>query len=124
MRNIGTLVADEVGFEAQWRLQKAEEFPAAADRDLQSATSLFQIESDLHKLEGSQPHWRLEALCARNCERYSEILHQLIRKVGFGCAARTGPEFLDCLFFLLESWDLDGGGVVLPLSGRSRSSTR
>src|SRR6266705_683166 len=101
MNDIGALVAGEVECAAEWRLQKADEFPDDADRNLQAATRLYRIAGDLNQLEGSQLHWRLQGLCARSCERYCEILQQLIRAVGFGCSAKTGAEFLDYLCFLL-----------------------
>jgi hypothetical protein len=117
MLNISTLIANDVEYAADWRSMKAAEYPDDADRNLEAAACLYRIAADLKKLEGSQWHWRVQALCSANCERYSETLSELIRAVGFRSSSKTGVEFLGELRFLLDTdWDRDG--VVVPLVGK------
>jgi hypothetical protein len=116
MLNISTLIADHVEYAADWRSLKAAEFPDDADRNLEAADRLYRIAADLKTLEGSHWHWRVQALCSANCERYSETLSGLIR-AGFRSSSKTGLEFLEELRFLLDAdWDRDG--VVMPLVGK------
>ncbi len=117
MLDIVNLIANDVELEADRRSMKAAEFPDDAERNLEAAALLYRIAADLKTLEGSHLHWRVQALCSANCERYSETLSELIRAVGFRSSAKTGLEFLDELLFLLDTdWDRDR--VVVPLVGK------
>jgi hypothetical protein len=102
MLDIGTLIADEVEYAADRRSMNAVEFPDDADRNSEAAARLYRIAADLKTLEGSHWHWRVQALCSANCERYSEILSELIRAVGFRSSSKTGLEFLEELLFLSD----------------------
>jgi hypothetical protein len=119
MLNISNLIADDVEYAADWRSMKADEFPHDAARNLEAAATLYRIAADLKTLEGSHWHWRVQALCSANYERYSETLFELTRAVGFRSSSKTGLEFLEELRFLLDTdWDRDGDGVVMPLVGK------
>src|SRR3974377_1567850 len=100
MINISTLIADEVEFAAHWRWMKASEYSDDADRNCAAAARLERIAEDLKKAEGSQWHWRLQALAEKNPDGFSEILSELSRTVGFRSSAKTGAEFVQELFFL------------------------
>jgi len=94
---------------------KAEEYPDDADRNFEAAARLERIADDLRKVEGSQWHWRLQALAEKNPDSFGEILSGLNRAVGFRSSARTGTEFLQELIFLLAGSSLERDGVVVPL---------
>ncbi len=105
MRDIGTLIANDVMYAAEAQLIKDNE---------ETATILYRIEKELRTLDGSKVHWRLENLCDRN-QHYSEILFQLISSVGASSSAKTGTEFLADFMFLLENWSAEEDGQVVPL---------
>jgi hypothetical protein len=118
MLSIASLIADEVERAAEWRCLQADRFPQDDGRNLKAGEILEQIADGLQQLHGTEGHWRLQAICNRNPERFSEILSQLTRAVGFCSTARNAAEFLEELFFLLESFESDSNGQIIPLGGR------
>jgi aminoglycoside phosphotransferase (APT) family kinase protein len=118
MLNIASLIADEVARTAEWRWLQAERFPQDAGRNLEASEILERIADGLQQLHGIEWHWRLQGICNRNPERFSEILSQHTRSVGFRSTARNAAEFLEELFFLLESFESDSNGQIIPLGGR------
>jgi hypothetical protein len=62
MIDIGTLIANDLEYGAEWRHQKSVESPHDADQNLAAAETLERIAAEFRQLEGSQYHWRLQAL--------------------------------------------------------------
>jgi hypothetical protein len=114
MIDIGTLIANDLEYGAEWRHQKSVEFPHDADRNLAAAETLERIAAEFRKLEGSQYHWRLQALFDRYGERFVEGLKSMIAAVGFRSSAETAEEFLDELCLLVEGLG-EADGVVVPI---------
>jgi len=105
MRDIGTLIADDVESAIEMQIIRGNE---------KTATILERIYDDLRTMDGSQVHWRLEKLCDQN-QNYSEILAQLIKSVGGSSSAKTGDEFVADFVFLLENLSTQEDGEVVPL---------
>jgi hypothetical protein len=102
MLNIDLLVADEVASAADWRLEKAAEFPDHAARNLKAAAILKHIAAELRHFKDTELQWRVNAAYRRNPENYVEILCELVRAVGFKSSAETAAHFLQELCFLTE----------------------
>jgi hypothetical protein len=119
MVEVGILIADDIEYAAEWRRDKAEEFPADALRNLKAAAKLDRIGADVRRLDGSQWHWWLAGTCRRDPNRYGEILAALIRAVGFRSAAANGEQFLIEFRFLLASSEEVSTSIV-KLSGSMR----
>ena len=102
MQDTVTLTATDVEYAAEWRRQKAAEYPHDADRNLEAAGTLDRIAAELPKYDGSELHRRVQAVCNRNPDRFSETLSQLIQAVGFRSSASNAAEFLGELLLLLE----------------------
>jgi hypothetical protein len=112
MIDIGRLIADDLEYGAEWRHLKSIEFPHDANRNLAAAETLERIAAEFRKLEGSQYHWRLQALSDRYGERFVEALNSMIAAVGFRSSAETAEEFLDELCLLVEGLDEAEGDIV------------
>jgi hypothetical protein len=112
MIDIGTLIANDLEYAAEWRQQKSVEFPHDADRNLAAAETLERIAAEFRKLEGSQSHWRLQTLSDRYGEHYVEVLKYMIAAVGFRSPAETAKEFFDELCLLVERLTKIDGDVV------------
>jgi hypothetical protein len=62
MQDITSLITDELEYAAEWRREKAAEYPEDADRNLEAAQTLDRMAADIKKFQGSQWHWRLQGL--------------------------------------------------------------
>ena len=114
MIDIGALIANDLEYGAEWRYQRSVESPNNADRNLAAAETLERIAAEVRKLEGSQYHWRLQALSDRYGERFVEVLNSMIAAVGFRLVTETAEEFLDELFLLVEGLG-EAEGDVIPI---------
>jgi hypothetical protein len=77
MIDIGILIANDLEYGAEWRHQKSVESPHDADRNLAAAETLERIAAEFRKLEGSQYHWRVQALFDGYGERFVEVLNSI-----------------------------------------------
>ncbi|HRJ62404.1 MAG TPA: hypothetical protein PKZ99_14630 [Azospirillaceae bacterium] len=93
------LVIDAEGIKesANWRREKAVEFPWDAERNLQAAAMLDKIAIDIANLEGSELHKRLSEFTEGEF-RHTEILVEnwssLKREIGFHTWIDTGAAFI------------------------------
>jgi hypothetical protein len=111
MMSIDLLVADEVASAADWRLEKAAEFPDYATQNLKAAATLKHIAAELRHLRDSELQWRVNGAYRGNPEHYGEILSKLVQAVGFRSSAKTAAQFLQELFFLTERFEREEGEI-------------
>jgi hypothetical protein len=84
MQDITRLITDDLEYAAEWRREKAAEYPEDADRNLQAAQTLDRMAADVKKFQGSQWHWRLQGLFDGAPERFSEVLSFWSERLDFG----------------------------------------
>jgi hypothetical protein len=113
MQDITRLITDDLEYAAEWRWEKAAEFPEDADRNLEAAQTLDRMAADVKNFQGSQWQWRLQGLFDGAPERFSEVLSFMVRAVGFGSSSKTGEQFLEELCFLAAEIN-DREGTVVP----------
>lgn len=102
MLDFGILIADEIENTAEWRFEKAEQFPEDADRNLRAAGILSGIAAGLRSLEGTSSHWWLLGACRSDPNGYTDTLQQLARAVGFRSSSQNAEQFLADFRFLLQ----------------------
>ena len=91
------LLVERVEYQAEWRAQKAEEYPDDAARNIAASEDLLALADSLKSIAGDDPLWLAYACGAHDdddafllSERESEVLGD----IGFRQAAPDGREFL------------------------------
>jgi hypothetical protein len=99
--DIMVLIGDQVESTAEWRREKAEEFPDDG-RNLEAAEELDKLVEEIAKLEGSNVHRCIDALVDQaNEEKRDHIWDRLhedvsakLRSIGFHGGHQSGLSFL------------------------------
>lgn len=92
------MLVERVEDQAEWRAQKAEEYPHDADRNLRASEDLLALANSLKGIADDNPLWLAYACVVHDdnngalllCERESEVLGD----IGFRQAVPDGREFL------------------------------
>jgi hypothetical protein len=88
---------------ADWRRQKAEEYPHD-ERNCEAVKLLDEIAKDMAALEGSDLHRQIEGLWVDGTsERFSETVSDQLRSVGFHSWPKSGRELLEAIADRLRS---------------------
>ena len=99
--SISELLGDQVEGTADWRREKAKEFPNDADRNLKAAKELDQLAVEIEALDGSEIHNQISELldtlsddAFSHWTDVSEAVSAELRSVWFHTSC-TGQEFLE-----------------------------
>jgi hypothetical protein len=99
------IVGYQVESSAEWRRQKAEQFPQDRVRNLQAAEELDQLAKEIRALEGSDIHQRVRKITDRTGDvdsfKLNELVASEIRSIGFS-HNHSGRGFLEWYCDLLE----------------------
>jgi hypothetical protein len=91
-------VADSMKNTAEWRREKAEEFPDDS-RNMRAAKELERLAKEVNELEGSEIYQRVEALDdgATDDDNYDLVrwLSEELRAIGFRTYYENGAKFLE-----------------------------
>lgn len=103
MLGMDELVVFDIEGTAHWRLSKVDEFPDD-HRNIEAATILERLASELRALEGTDHHRRLAQLAEELAEdgHFSRVLSDLTRAIGFHSFPASAADFLDELLRNLE----------------------
>ena len=98
------VMSDQLESSAEWRRGKAVEYPEDAKRNLEAASLLERLAVGVRKLEGSDIHARISALCEDDDVSYTltEEYSQLMKEVGFHWFSDDPREFLGELIKRVE----------------------
>ena len=92
------IVGYQVESSAEWRREKAEQFPRDSDRNLGAAEELEQLAKEIGALEGSDIHTRvretLDRMDADDGYELDECVSAEIRSIGFN-NSHSGRSFLE-----------------------------
>lgn len=99
-----TNLEDLIGAEhtADWRRDKAEEFPDDS-RNAEAAESLGKIAEGLKSLNNTELHKRAWNALEKNPETFGEILNEELRQVGFTSGLSNAREFVEHLCDQVEA---------------------
>jgi len=102
--SINEIIGYQVQSTAEWRRQKAEQFPDDS-RNLKAADELERLSQEINDLEGSEIHRQIDVLntlaCESDCvlERVNEDLNESVsaelRSIGFHGSYESGTNFLE-----------------------------
>jgi hypothetical protein len=97
--SIDEIVGYEVQSTAEWRRQKAEQFPDDS-RNLEAAEELERLAEEIGRLEGSAIHSRIEQLISLLGEveigfELNESVSEELRSIGFHGGYENGAAFLE-----------------------------
>jgi hypothetical protein len=93
--SINDMIGYQVENTADWRREKAKEFPHDA-RNLKAAKELDQLAAEIQALEGSEIHKQICELSDTLADHFAEIeaVSDELRSIGFH-TSYTGAEFLE-----------------------------
>ena len=91
----------DVAGTADWRRLKAEEYPND-DRNCEAVDLLGRLAKDIAALEGSEVHRQIETASADTSGRFSEVVSEELRNVGFHSWPESGHELLEGIAKRLE----------------------
>jgi hypothetical protein len=98
---IDTIVGFEVESTAEWRREKAEQFPDDF-RNLEAAEELERLAREINDLEGSEVHRKINDLMSLSSETSGSFYEDLgesvsaeLRSIGFHSSYKNGAEFLE-----------------------------
>jgi hypothetical protein len=125
--DIMVLIGYQVESTAEWRREKAEEFPDDG-RNLEAAEELDKLVEEIAKLEGSNVHRRIDALIDQTnekkrddiWERLHEDVSAKLRSIGFHGRPESGLSFLEWYHDRIagalepEEAEAEGDGVPAP----------
>lgn len=99
--SINEIIGFQVESTAEWRRQKAEQFPDDS-RNLTAAEELERLAQEISELEGSEIHRRIDELNNLSSEvdgsffeDLSETVSAELRSIGFHTSYENGTEFLE-----------------------------
>ena len=109
-----TAVIEKVGYQADWREEKAAQYPADA-RNSVSASRLRELTRELDLVPATALPW---ARLRRAWERFgddagaaTEIESEILRTYGFGSEGVSADKFLDLFAAALEAEESGGAGI-------------
>ena len=91
---------------AEWRREKAEEYPEDAERNLSAARELDELAARIRKLYGSPLHKRYHDAFEKHLSRFTDIEQEMVRSIGFR-ASYSGEEFLEAIIDEATMFDED-----------------
>jgi hypothetical protein len=99
--DINTIIGFQVESTAEWRRQKADQFPDDR-RNLDAAEELERLAADIDRLEGSEIHQRIDELISLSGEvgggfheELTEGISAELRNIGFHGSYDSGAAFLE-----------------------------
>jgi hypothetical protein len=99
--SINEMIGYDVESTAEWRRQKAEQFPDDS-RNLRAAEELERLAQEIDKLEGSEIHGQIDELNSLSnevdggfYEDLNESVSAELRSIGFHGSYQNGLEFLE-----------------------------
>ena len=99
--DINTIIGFQVESTAEWRRQKADQFPND-QRNLEAAEELERLAAEIDRLEGSEIHQRIDELSSLSgeveggfYEELSESVSAELRNIGFHSSYDSGATFLE-----------------------------
>ncbi len=107
--DLNELIGYRVQGTAEWRRQKAEQFPDDI-RNLRAAEELERLAAQIEKLEDSEDHKRVRDACDRvtaaddgdGWSKIDEDVSAELRSIGFHSGYETGKQFLEWYCNLVE----------------------
>ena len=99
--DINTIIGFQVESTAEWRRQKADQFPND-QRNLEAAEELERLAAEIDRLEGSEIYQRIDELSSLSgeveggfYEELSESVSAELRNIGFHSSYDSGATFLE-----------------------------
>jgi hypothetical protein len=88
--------ADELEACAEWRKEKAKEYPEDAQRNLDASAALTRLAAEVRALDGSEHHKRLSAVMEACDDLYAfcESWNDYRRQIGFWNFPENGEAYL------------------------------
>ena len=100
------LPTDEILRSAEWRREKAAEYPEDAERNLFTARELEALAKEVGKLHGTPLHKRYHVAFEKHLSRLTEIEQEMIRSIGF-YLSYSGEEFIEDIIKDVSKYDDD-----------------
>lgn len=88
-------LADSLERSAEWRQEKAKEYPDDAQRNLLAADELEKLSVEVRKLDGTELHRRYHEAFLKEPDRMTEVEGELTRSVGFHRGYSSGEDLVE-----------------------------